>query len=62
MEIISKCKIIESNPLADYYLIDNTRKLFTKFLSNKNSKINNVYFDAVLQEKNVLDNSLTGIF
>ena len=56
MEIVSKCKIIESNPLADYYLIDTTRKLITKFLSNSNSKKNNEYYNSVLQGKNVLDN------
>lgn len=56
MEIVSKCKIIESNPYADYYAIDTTRKLITKFLSNPNSKKNNDYYNEVLQVKNVLDN------
>ena len=56
LEILSRCKIIESNPLADYYILDTTRKLIVKFLSNPNSKKNNDYYNEVLQEKNVLDN------
>ena len=56
LEIVSKSKIIQSNPLADYYAIEDTRKLINNYLSNPINKKSSLHYNDILQEKRLFNN------